>query len=434
MWRNGMSASAIVVENLSKQYRIGLRVKGNRSFREAASDVLAYPFRRFRMLGDRATEEDRFWALRDVSFTVPPGQVVGIIGANGAGKSTLLKILSRITEPTSGRAMLNGRVASLLEVGSGFHRELTGRENIYLNGTILGMRKGEIDRKFDEIVAFAEVEKFIDTPVKRYSSGMHTRLAFAVAAHLQPEILLVDEVLAVGDVSFQKKCLGKMESVAKQGRTILFVSHNMAAVEALCSRAIVLSSGRAVIDDEPGAAIGRYLKGAHCADGAANSAVREIPADAKRWPDSVPAIQRMRLLDKDGNETNTFAVGDDLIVEFTFDANRDVYPLGLGLGIDSLLHGRIASFNNYLQDAPEVPDRASRGTVRFQIPKLPLVPGEYYLTPALCRGQMAVVDVVERCMKFNVLSRSAHGGAVVPEKNQGLLWLPARIEYRPVAI
>jgi len=234
--------SAIIVENLSKCYQIGRQVRHD-TLRDAVIHTLGglLPVRR----KDRQAEAEDFWALRDVSFKVEPGEVVGIIGRNGAGKSTLLKILSRITEPTQGRIKINGRVASLLEVGTGFHPELTGRDNIYLNGAILGMSRVEIRKKFDEIVAFAEVEKFLDTPVKRYSSGMYVRLAFAVAAHLEPEILIVDEVLAVGDAAFQKKCLGKINQVSREeGRTVLFVSHNMGVVANLCSRAILMENGR----------------------------------------------------------------------------------------------------------------------------------------------------------------------------------------------
>ncbi|MCY2978706.1 MAG: polysaccharide ABC transporter ATP-binding protein [Planctomycetota bacterium] len=237
-------APAISVTNLGKMYRLSHQGKRTDSFREAVTSALMSPLRRLRQI--RGTDEtmEEFWALKDVSFDVQPGEVVGIIGRNGAGKSTLLKILSRIVEPTVGEIRLRGRVASLLEVGTGFHPELTGRENIYLNGSILGMKKREIDRKFDEIVDFAEVEKFLDTPVKRYSSGMYVRLAFAVAAHLDPEILIVDEVLAVGDAEFQKKCLGKMKEVSTgTGRTVLFVSHNMAAVQSLCDTGVYLKSG-----------------------------------------------------------------------------------------------------------------------------------------------------------------------------------------------
>lgn len=237
-----MSKPIIKVENLSKQYRIGAREAGYGTFRESLIGAMKAPLERLRR-GGSISNDDNFWALKDINFEVQPGEVLGIIGRNGAGKSTLLKVLSRITEPTTGSIKLYGRVASLLEVGTGFHPELTGRENIFLNGAILGMGKREIDRQFDEIVDFAEVEKFLDTPVKRYSSGMYLRLAFAVAAHLEPEILVVDEVLAVGDAQFQKKCMGKMNAVAKEGRTVLFVSHNMNAVEQLCSTAIRLESG-----------------------------------------------------------------------------------------------------------------------------------------------------------------------------------------------
>ncbi len=245
-----MSDIAIRVENLSKRYRIGLKEEMPDTLIGAMTNWFKSPLANFRQLqklshfSDNGHDpEDIIWALKDVSFEVKQGEVVGIIGRNGAGKSTLLKILSRITEPTSGRAIINGRVSSLLEVGTGFHPELTGRENVYLNGTVLGMSKQEIDRKFDEIVDFSGVEKFIDTPVKRYSSGMQVRLAFAVAAHLEPEILLVDEVLAVGDISFQRKCLGKMDDVAKSGRTVLFVSHNMSAIQRLCHTAVLLNQG-----------------------------------------------------------------------------------------------------------------------------------------------------------------------------------------------
>ncbi len=237
---------AVRIVRLSKRYQLGEAPRLAGSFREVLVNMAKAPLRRMRRLSGYA-EDGWFWALRDVSFDVQPGEVTAVIGRNGAGKSTLLKILSRITEPTEGRVELRGRVASLLEVGTGFHPELTGRENIFLNGAILGMRRAEIRRKFDAIVDFAEVSAFIDTPVKHYSSGMYLRLAFSVAAHLDGEVLLVDEVLAVGDVAFQKKCLGKMQDVGRAGRTVMFISHNMAAVSALCTRAIVLEAGRACL-------------------------------------------------------------------------------------------------------------------------------------------------------------------------------------------
>lgn len=249
-----MSVPAIQVERLGKRYRVSHGVQRNtyKTLRESLIGLATAPFR------TRATVED-FWALQDISFNVRTGEVIGIIGRNGAGKSTLLKIMSRITKPTSGKMKINGRIGSLLEVGTGFHPELTGRENVYLNGSILGMSRKEIDRKFDEIVAFAEVEKFLDTPVKRYSSGMYVRLAFAVAAHLEPEILIIDEVLAVGDQEFQQKCLGRMRTVANTGRTVLFVSHNMPIVRTICSRCILLANGKVECEGPAASVVDRYF-------------------------------------------------------------------------------------------------------------------------------------------------------------------------------
>ena len=261
-----MSEVVIRTDNLGKQYRIGGQQNEFRTLRDSLTDAFVSPFRRARQLlrgqaYGAAELDETIWALREVSFEIKQGEVVGIIGPNGAGKTTVLKILSRITEPTEGYAEIHGRVGSLLEVGTGFHPELTGRENVYLNGSILGMKKREIDRKFAEIVDFAEIEKFIDTPVKHYSSGMYVRLAFAVAAHLEPEILLVDEVLAVGDASFQKKCLGKMGDVAKEGRTVMFVSHNMVALQSLCDRAILLNDGKVMEEGQPRRVVSKYLQG-----------------------------------------------------------------------------------------------------------------------------------------------------------------------------
>lgn len=258
-----MTDIAIRCEGLSKKYRIGER-ESYKALRDTLAEVVTAPFRRIRSINSERSmltkERAMFWALRELSFEIKRGEIVGVIGRNGAGKSTLLKILSRITAPTEGEVEIRGRVGSLLEVGTGFHPELTGRENVFLNGAILGMRKAEISRRFDEIVAFAEIEKFIDTPVKRYSSGMYVRLAFAVAAHLEPEILIVDEVLAVGDAQFQKKCLGKMEDVAKHGRTVLFVSHNMQAINTLTNRGLVLSKGRCIADGQTDKVIAEYLR------------------------------------------------------------------------------------------------------------------------------------------------------------------------------
>jgi lipopolysaccharide transport system ATP-binding protein len=256
-----MSDTVIRVDNLSKCYKIGLREKQSKSLRQAVKKIVSSPFKYLNSVLREPTREEVFWALQNISFEVKQGEVVGIIGRNGAGKSTLLKILSQITEPTSGYAEIRGRVGSLLEVGTGFHPDLTGRENTYLNGTIMGMRKREIDRRFDEIIDFAGVEKFIDTPVKHYSSGMYTRLAFAVAAHLTPEILIIDEVLAVGDAQFQKKCLGKMEDVAeKEGRTVLFVSHSMGAVSRLTAKCLFLSNGKSIAYGATQEIVNKYIQ------------------------------------------------------------------------------------------------------------------------------------------------------------------------------
>lgn len=288
-----MGGLALRVENVTKLYRIGVKERRHETLAGAAMDVLRRPAANLRALRrltrfatSDATSDDVILALRDISFEVGAGEVLGVIGSNGAGKSTLLKILSGITDPSAGRAEIYGRVASLLEVGTGFHPDLTGRENVYLNGTILGMKKMEIDRKFDEIVAFSGVEKFIDTPVKRYSSGMKVRLGFAVAAHLEPEVLLVDEVLAVGDAAFQKKCLGKMGDVARSGRTVLFVSHNMAAVSTLCHRTLQLEDGRLARDGATAEVVNEYL-----------SSVAE-EAGVVRWPDAgtAPGNEVVRIL------------------------------------------------------------------------------------------------------------------------------------------
>jgi homopolymeric O-antigen transport system ATP-binding protein len=301
----------IRVDGLGKQFRIGARQARYKTLRESIVSAAQSPFRKFNR--DGKSEGRSIWALKDVSFEVAPGEVVGIIGRNGAGKSTLLKILSRITEPTTGRVELYGRAGSLLEVGTGFHPELTGRENIYLNGAILGMKRGEIDRKFDEIVAFAEIENFIDTPIKHYSSGMYMRLALSVAAHLETEILIVDEVLAVGDVSFQKKCMGKLEEVRSRGRTVLFVSHNVPMVMRLCSRAILLEKGR-ILEDGPSQHVTRhYLK-----SGSSSPAERIWPDSQDAPGDSVARLRAVRALDEEGRLTHTIDIRKPLLLEIEY--------------------------------------------------------------------------------------------------------------------
>ncbi len=312
----------IKVENLSKRYRIGAKEQGYKTFREAIINGFIAPVRnlaklqkltKFKNNPSSNNEDNIIWALKDVSFEVNEGDVLGIIGRNAAGKSTLLKILSRITEPTSGSVEIYGRLSSLLEVGTGFHPELTGRENIFLNGAILGMRKREIGKKFDEIVNFSEIEKFIDTPVKRYSSGMYVRLAFAVAAHLEPEILVVDEVLAVGDIPFQKKCLGKMSDVAKGGRTVLFVSHNMQAIQKLCARVIVLHEGSITIDGPTDEAISKYLRDDIGLKGEQNwSDTNNAPGD------NVVRMHAMRVVDRNGNICTNFDVRDPISIEVEY--------------------------------------------------------------------------------------------------------------------
>ena len=322
-----MNDISIHVENISKQYYIGQKQDKYRTLRDTLADAFVAPFRRVgKLLRGQATGaaelDQAIWALKDVSFEVKRGEVVGIIGRNGAGKSTLLKILSRITEPTTGLAEIHGRVGSLLEVGTGFHEELTGRENIYLNGAILGMKRSEIDRKFDEIVAFAEVEKFIDTPVKHYSSGMYLRLAFAVAAHLEPEILLVDEVLAVGDARFQKKCLNKMQDVGHQGRTVLFVSHNMPAITRLCERVILLDEGGILKDGPAHQVVSAYLN-----SGLGTTAIREWPDPAKAPSGDVARLRATWIQTEDGRVTEAVDIRQDVKVAMEFEVLKPGHVL-----------------------------------------------------------------------------------------------------------
>lgn len=315
-----MSELVIKVEQLQKSYFIGHQRKGGSGYstlRESLANNLRGLSRKTHdiLVGRSIIEGDiveEFFALNDISFEVRQGDRVGIIGRNGAGKSTLLKILSRITEPTAGKILIRGRVASLLEVGTGFHPELTGRENIFLNGAILGMSRREISRKFDQIVDFAEVEKFLDTPVKRYSSGMYVRLAFAVAAYLEPEILVVDEVLAVGDSRFQKKCMGRMDEVSKEGRTILFVSHNMGAVSELCNRAILLEDGRVVSNDLTSAVLTKYLQSGNQAEYSLEPLLSCHPV----------FVTKMHLLDLQGNRTSRLPLGEDAVLEISFVINQ----------------------------------------------------------------------------------------------------------------
>jgi lipopolysaccharide transport system ATP-binding protein len=368
---NRHGSAAIEAEGLSKQYHIGLPERRPDSLLQSAVDWVGAPvanFRRLRRLGQISADAaaDVIWALRDVSFTIDKGEVVGIIGRNGAGKSTLLKILSRITPPSEGRVVLNGRVSSLLEVGTGFHPELTGRENVYLNGTILGMRKAEVDRTFDEIIAFAEVEPFIDTPVKRYSSGMRLRLAFAVSAHLQADILLVDEVLAVGDVAFQEKCLHKMEGVVNVGRTVLLVSHNMQVIQRLCQRALLLQKGRLVAAGAPAAIVSDYLS-----DALAVSALEPVELG-----------QQLRLNRLSVTQNNALA-GNFLDSERPFEIHLHYDVLqptrNLLLGFNVIAQDGIALFRTYDMLTYGLGEREPGGYESvFQLPGGLLPPGNYF--------------------------------------------------------
>jgi lipopolysaccharide transport system ATP-binding protein len=383
---------AIRVDNLSKRYKLGLTHAG--SIRELAARATSRLFRRqddslHHELAGRngASRQDAhephidagkapetsdvrndgyFWALKDVSFDVQPGEVVGIIGRNGAGKSTLLKILSRITAPTSGRVEINGRVASLLEVGTGFHPELTGRENVYLNGAILGMTKSEVRRKFDEIVAFADIEQFIDTPVKRYSSGMHVRLAFAVAAHLEPEILVVDEVLAVGDAEFQKKSLGKMKDVAGSGRTVLFVSHNMEAVKQLCKKAIILNNGTVRYAGHKLDAVLDYQNSLHRCSPSILTGTKEV------------VLTGLRITNAHGQEIHTFNTFDSVTFELRYKSYAQLTNASFALCFDDLSGKRVTSLWSSFQNKHYTID-TNEFMCTYLIESIHLLPGVYSL-------------------------------------------------------
>jgi lipopolysaccharide transport system ATP-binding protein len=368
-----MGDVAIRVENLGKQYRIGGPQARYKTLRDSLSDAAAAPFRRISsVLRGESTNHrhETIWALKDVSFEVNKGEVVGIIGRNGAGKSTLLKVLSRITEPTEGTVDLFGRVGSLLEVGTGFHPELTGRENIYLNGAILGMKKVEIERKFDEIVDFSGVEKFIDTPVKHYSSGMYVRLAFAVAAHLDPEILLVDEVLAVGDATFQKKCMGKMRDVAHQGRTVLFVSHNMGVIHQLCPHCFWLENGRIKILGKTSRIIDAYLR--------SNTIIRNGEMNFPELQDLDAQLCRARLLNIAGELTQEFSCDEAVVLDLLFRVRRRIPGLYCWLDI-SKMDGTLVMMSDSFDTFPNPLDDLPIGlhNVRITIPARTLAHGDY---------------------------------------------------------
>lgn len=369
-----MTNYAIRVENLGKQYQIGTEVDRSPTLRDAMIKAVKWPERLVR--GELFRPKNYIWALRDISFEVEEGQVLGVIGRNGAGKSTLLKVLSRVTEPTEGFAEITGRVGALLEVGTGFHPELTGRENIYLNGAVLGMRRKEIDRKFDEIVEFSGVDKFIDTPVKRYSSGMYLRLAFSVAAHLEPDILVVDEVLAVGDADFQRKCLGKMNDVANEGRTVLFVSHNMSAILQLTEEAIVLEGGQVVFRGPTQQAIDFYM-----ASGYSQTGERKWTEDEVEDIGVFKPIA-LRVRDPRGAVVDTVRSTEPLVVEFEYKLMEDIQGLRLGIYLQSNL-GEVV-FTSFDTDSDKMYDkygtrRAGQYVSKGVIPANMLNEGQYVI-------------------------------------------------------
>jgi len=414
---------AIRVSGLGKEYVLGGAERVDESFREMLLGSLTAPFRRLKKLQGESVENDRFWALKDVNFEVKPGEVVGIIGRNGAGKSTLLKILSRITDPTEGKIEIRGRISSLLEVGTGFHPELTGRENIFLNGAILGMSRQEIKQKFDEIVAFAEVERFLDTPVKRYSSGMYVRLAFAVAAHLEPEILIVDEVLAVGDAAFQKKCLGKMSDVAKEGRTVLFVSHNMGAVSNLCSRAIVLSKGSVDFDGSTDDAVQYYYRQFLHSDNHRSNMSPHILYQAKL--EEMKSLEfymtSIEVLDINHEPKNIIQTWDDLVIRFSYRSARYVNRGSVVLFLSSMEGVKLLLLSTEPDGTLPLPLEDGEGSVDCIIRNLPLAAGEYVLG-----GGLAIPNAEWLCQQpelatFIVTPKDVYNSGLAPTSTRCLL-------------
>lgn len=409
----------ISIDGVSKAYRIGTQAD-DANLRETIMSVLRSPLKRLRKFNENFDDgsDDTFWALRDVGFEVNPGEVVGLIGRNGAGKSTLLKVLSRITEPTSGEIRMRGRVSSLLEVGTGFHPELTGRENIYLNGAILGMRRGEIKRKFDAIVDFSEVGKFLDTPVKRYSSGMYVRLAFAVAAHLDPEIMIVDEVLAVGDASFQKKCLGKMNDVVKQGRTILFVSHSMEAVSGLCTSVVLMRGGKNSEKLSVEEGVKQYLG---MIGDAEDLPIAQKPRTQHRKRDHI--FTGLHIRGRDGGKI--IKAGDPISFEVEMSDLHEPGDMTLGIALFNEKNQRVALFHSVYHGNLTFRGVAG-GTKRLtcEVPALPLTPGSYHVELVLTDGYHEL-ERLERADKFEILFADLLGTGKIPNKRQCNVILPA---------
>ena len=409
-----MSEYAIRVQGLGKQYRLGGNAASYRTLRDTLGDVARWPLRLLK--GELRHRAEKIWALRDISFELQYGQVLGVIGRNGAGKSTLLKILSRVTEPTVGTAEINGRVGSLLEVGTGFHPELSGRENIYLNGAVLGMKRREIATKFDEIVEFSGVEKFIDTPVKHYSSGMYLRLAFSVAAHLEPEILVVDEVLAVGDAEFQRKCLGKMSDVAEAGRTVLFVSHNMSAILRLTQESIVLDKGQMVYRAQTGQAVDYYMASGLSQSGERTWTAEEIPITSAPFK---PIAARVR--DPKGKVVDTVLARQPLEIEIEYELAEAVQGLRVGVYMQTI-RGEVV-FTSFDTDEPKQYDKygtrlAGHYVSRAQLPANFLNEGQYMLGINASAFRVRRFFQDERALAFNVDAMGAPG-MQWPEPRQG---------------
>lgn len=421
-----MNKPIIEVQNISKSYIIGHRL-GYKTLRDSVSGLFS---RALKPNKDKinATKEE-FWALRDINFTIDQGERIGIIGRNGAGKSTLLKILSQITSPTTGQVTLRGRVASLLEVGTGFHPELSGRENVFLNGTILGMKQSEIRSKFDEIVGFAEIEQFIDTPVKRYSSGMYVRLAFAVAAHLEPEILIVDEVLAVGDTKFQKKCLGKMEEVGKDGRTVIFVSHNMSAINQLCTKTILIERGRLVEFGITSDVVSKFIS-----EDTINVNQVHFTEKTFRHGDGEYLFDYIKLHNGQGQETNKFSIGQDIILTIKFHPIRRAFQGGLRLGVDIITSDGLSLANcidadsgfsaNDFQDVSEI-------TIKYT--DVRLYPGTYtfglWIGP---ENASATYDHIQSAISFEIIDGGRLTTRSLPRHN-GLLFLTPQWSGRMIS-
>lgn len=420
-----MPHPVIEVHNLGKQYRLG--VIGGGTLREDVNRWWAKlrgkpdPLGPVEGASHGSASPERVWAVRGVSFEVAQGEILGIIGRNGAGKSTLLKILSRITAPTLGTVRLRGRVGSLLEVGTGFHPELTGRENIYLNGTILGMTRAEVDRKLEEIIEFAEIARFADTPVKRYSSGMYVRLAFAVAAHLEPEILVVDEVLAVGDAQFQRKCLEKMGSVSKEGRTVLFVSHNMAAVLKLCTRALLLQGGELEFDGATEATVSCYQEQATPFELSSSCWVAHLREPASDAPVGPVEISGVELLDRKGTLLRQIRSCDPLVIRVHYRANGTVRAPAFNVIVRSLLGVELIRLNTQPISGYELGPLRDRGYVDLELATLPLTGGRYSIDVGVSRARVEWIQRIEHAVALNVEAWDVYGSGMPMDASKGML-------------